>query len=95
MEGFLSDNSMATQLRQNGSYVPAPKRKRQEFSVQDHLIALSQEKQALTLEKSKIRKSLWRIRESKQKLTRRQGSNPIIGSREMQIKSPPQAGSGR
>ena len=51
MENILSDNSMASELRQNGNYVPAPKRRRKEFSVQDHLITLSQEKQALTLEK--------------------------------------------
>ena len=51
MEDILSDNSMASELRQNGNYVPAPKRRRKEFSVQDHLITLSQEKQALTLEK--------------------------------------------
>ena len=51
MEDILSDNSMASELRQNGNYVPAPKRRRKEFSVQDHLISLSQEKQVLTLEK--------------------------------------------
>ena len=51
MENILSDNSMASELRQNGNYVPAPKRRRKEFSVQDHLITLSQEKQALTIEK--------------------------------------------
>ena len=51
MENILSDNSMASELRQNGNYVPAPKRRRKEFSVQDHLIYLSQEKQVLTLEK--------------------------------------------
>ena len=51
MEDILSDNSMASELRQNGNYVPAPKRRMKEFSVQDHLITLSQEKQALTLEK--------------------------------------------
>ena len=51
MENILSDNSMASELRQNGNYVPAPKRRRKELSVQDHLITLSQEKQALTLEK--------------------------------------------
>ncbi|HAD20938.1 MAG TPA: polyphosphate kinase 1 [Opitutae bacterium] len=51
MEDFLSDNSMASELRQNGNYVPAPKRRRKEFSVQDQLITLSQEKQVLTLEK--------------------------------------------
>ncbi|MBL6827794.1 MAG: polyphosphate kinase 1 [Opitutales bacterium] len=51
MEDILSDNSMASELRQNGNYVPAPKRRTKEFSVQDHLITLSQEKQALTLEK--------------------------------------------
>jgi polyphosphate kinase len=50
MEDILSDNSMASELRQNGNYVPAPKRRRKEFSVQDHLITLSQEKQVLTLE---------------------------------------------
>ena len=53
MEDILSDNSMASELRQNGNYVPAPKRRRKEFSVQDHLITLSQEKQALTLEKAR------------------------------------------
>ena len=51
MEDILSDNSMASELRQNGNYVPAPKRRRKEFSVQDHLISLCQEKQVLTLEK--------------------------------------------
>ena len=51
MEDILSDNSMASVLRQNGNYVPAPKRKMKEFSVQDHLISLSQEKQIITLEK--------------------------------------------
>ena len=51
MEDILSDNSMASELRQNGNYVPASKRRRKEFSVQDHLISLSQEKQVLTLEK--------------------------------------------
>ena len=50
MEDILSDNSMASELRQNGNYVPAPKRRRKEFSVQDHLITLSQEKQVLILE---------------------------------------------
>ena len=53
MEDILSDNSMASELRQNGNYVPAPKRRGKEFSVQDHLITLSQEKQALTLEKAR------------------------------------------
>jgi polyphosphate kinase len=51
MEEFISDNSMACELRQNGKYVPAPKRRRKEFSVQNHLVALTQEKQTLTLEK--------------------------------------------
>jgi polyphosphate kinase len=51
MEDILSDNSMATELRQNGKYVAAPKRRKKAFTVQDHLISLSQEKQSLTLEK--------------------------------------------
>jgi polyphosphate kinase len=51
MEDFISDNSMACELRQNGKYVPAPKRRRKEFSVQNHMVALTQEKQTLTLEK--------------------------------------------
>ena len=51
MEDFISDNSMACELRQNGKYVPAPKRRRKEFSVQNHMVALTQEKQKLTLEK--------------------------------------------
>ena len=51
MEDILSDNSMATELRQNGKYVAAPKRRKKAFTVQDHLISLSQEKQSITLEK--------------------------------------------
>ena len=51
MEDFISDNSMACELRQNGKYVPAPKRRRKEFSVQNHMVALTQEKQKLTIEK--------------------------------------------
>ena len=51
MEDFISDNSMACELRQNGKYVPAPKRRRKEFSVQNHMVALTQDKQKLTLEK--------------------------------------------
>ena len=45
MEDILADNSFACELKQNGQYVPAPKRRRTLFSAQDHLISLSQERQ--------------------------------------------------
>ena len=44
MEDFLSDNTLASELRRNGSYVPAPKRRKIPFSVQEHLVSLTESK---------------------------------------------------
>ena len=47
MEGFLSDNSFACELRQNGKYVIPPKKRKALFSIQESLIGKTYEKQLL------------------------------------------------
>ena len=42
MEDLLSDNTLASELRRNGSYVPAPKRRKVPFSAQEHLVSLTE-----------------------------------------------------
>ena len=44
MEDFLKDNQLASELRKNGSYLPAPKRRRPAFSVQEQLINQSEKR---------------------------------------------------
>jgi polyphosphate kinase len=41
MDGFLRDNEFATELKSRGNYVPAPKRSRKPFALQDHLVEQS------------------------------------------------------
>ena len=51
MKDILSDNSMASELRPGGKYATIPRRRKTEFSVQENLVSLAQEKQRLTLTK--------------------------------------------
>ena len=57
MEEFLYDNTFASELRQNGKYVAAPKRKRTPFSVQAKLITTTMEKQSLQQKKVSLGRS--------------------------------------
>ena len=57
MEEFLYDNTFASELRQNGKYVAAPKRKRNSFSVQAKLITATMEKQSLQQKKVSLGRS--------------------------------------
>ena len=57
MEEFLYDNTFASELRQNGKYVAAPKRKRNSFSVQAKLITATMEKQSLQEKKVSLGRS--------------------------------------
>ena len=57
MEEFLYDNTFASELRQNGKYVSAPKRKRTPFSVQAKLITTTMEKQSLQQKKVSLGRS--------------------------------------
>ena len=57
MEEFLYDNTFASELRQNGKYVAAPKRKRNSFSVQAKLITATMEKQSLQQNKVSLGRS--------------------------------------
>ena len=57
MEEFLYDNTFASELRQNGKYVAAPKRKRNSFSVQAKLITTTMEKQSLQQKKVSLGRS--------------------------------------
>jgi polyphosphate kinase len=41
MDGFLRDNEFATELKSRGNYVPAPKRSRKPFALQDYLVEQS------------------------------------------------------
>jgi polyphosphate kinase len=43
MDGFLRDNEFGTELKSRGNYVPAPKRSRKPFALQDHLVEQSVE----------------------------------------------------
>lgn len=44
MENFFRDNTFACELRKNGNYAAVPKRRSPAFSVQEHLISLTEEK---------------------------------------------------
>ena len=57
MEEFLYDNTFASELRQNGKYVAAPKRKRNSFSVQAKLITATMERQSLQEKKVSLGRS--------------------------------------
>ena len=57
MEEFLYDNTFASELRQNGKYVAAPKRKRNSFSVQEKLITTTMDKQSLQQKKVSLGRS--------------------------------------
>ena len=57
MEEFLYDNTFASELRQNGKYVAAPKRKRNSFSVQAKLITATMERQSLQQKKVSLGRS--------------------------------------
>ena len=57
MEEFLYDNTFASELRQNGKYVAAPKRKRTPFSVQEKLITATMERQSLQEKKVSLGRS--------------------------------------
>ena len=51
MKDILSDNSMASELRPGGKYATIPRRRKTEFSAQENLVSLAQEKKRLTLTK--------------------------------------------
>ena len=51
MKDILSDNSMASELRSGGKYATITRRRKTEFSAQENLVSLAQEKQRLTLTK--------------------------------------------
>ena len=78
MEEFLYDNTFASELRQNGKYVAAPKKKRTPFSVQAKLITTTMEKQSLQQKKVSLGRSPGET-ENQAKLTRK-SPKPITGS---------------
>jgi polyphosphate kinase len=44
MENFLLDNTLASELKRNGDYLPASKRRKTLFSVQENLISFTKSK---------------------------------------------------